>query len=262
MFGRHFREPTRNSIDLKARGAILLAVLLVVSSACSTTQYYLKPTASDVQDVFYVSGIPAVSEILYYDEDEFLYIGVRGHTNSELLVLQLYVANETHDSLDVLPDEIEVLGSSGDLWTALRVWDAFDYIRHVEAQQATARVIDAIASGLESANAGRSTTQQTGLYSDAYGQPLGSYSGSSTTYDYSRVAEAQSRNAAERRAMLDSQRSRLSLLDVHLLKRTTLLPGHDVFGLVFIERELYDRYRIRVPIDDRQVEVAFTLTEL
>ncbi len=261
MFGRHFREPTRSSIDLRTRGAILLAVLLM-STACSTTQYYLKPTASDGQDVFYVSGIPAVSEVLYYAEDEFLYMGVRGHTNSELLVLQLYVANETRDSLDVLPDKIEVLGTSGDHWTALRVWDAFDYIRHVEAQQATARVIDAIASGLEAANAGRSTTQQTGMYSDAYGQPLGSYSGSSTTYDYSKVAESQSRNAAERKAMLDSQRSRLSFLDVHLLKRTTLLPGRDVFGLVFVERDLYDRYRIRVPIDDRQVEVAFILTEL
>ena len=111
VFGQHFREPTRNPIDLKTRGAILLAALLV-SSACSTTQYYLKPAASDVQDVFYVSGIPAVSEVLYFAEDEFLYVGVRGHTNSELLVLQLYVANETHDSLDVLPDEIEVLGTS------------------------------------------------------------------------------------------------------------------------------------------------------
>ena len=260
MFSRHIRERSW-SIDWRHRGALIVAALCV-SSACSTTQYYLEPTASDAQDTFYVSGIPAVSEVLSYGEDQFLFIGARGHTNSELLVLQLYVANETHHSVNVLPDEIKVMGRAGDDWNPLRVWDAFDYIRHVEAQQATARVIDSIASGLEAANAGRSTTQQSGLYSGAYGQPLGSYSGSSTTYDYSKVAEAQSRNAAERSAMLDSQRGRLSFLDVHLLKRTTLLPGRDVFGLVFVERELYEQYSIRVPIGDRQVELAFTLTEL
>ena len=261
MFAPHFRGPSPISIEWKIRGALLLTVLYV-GSACSTTQYYLEPAASDTQDVFYVSGIPAMSEVLSYAEDQFVFVGVRGHTNSELLVLQLYVANETHDSLNVLPDKIQVLGTSGGDWNTLRVWDAFEYMRHVEAEQATARVIAAIVSGLEAANAGRSSTQQTGLYSDPYGQPLGSYSGSTTTYDYSKVEEAQSRNDAERRAMLDSQRSRISFLDVHLLKRTTLFPERDVFGLVFVVRELYDRYMIRVPIGDRHVELAFTLTDL
>ena len=235
---------------------------LCVFSACSTTQYYLKPTTSDTQDVFYVSGIPTVSQIITYPDDQFLFLAVRGHTNSELIVLLVYAANETHDSFDVLPEKVEILGSSGGPWTALQVWDPFDYIQHVRDEQATARVIDAIASGLEAANAGRSTTQQSGVVTDAYGQPLGSYSASSTTYDYSRVAEVQSRNAAERRAMLNSQRDRLSFLDSHLLKRTTVFPGHDVFGLIFVERELYDRYIVRVPVDDSHVELAFTLTEI
>ena len=261
VFAPRFRQPSRSSIDWRTRGALIFAGLCVVS-ACSTTQYFLKPTESATQDVFYVSGIPTVSQIIPYPDDQFLFLAVRGQTTSELIVLLIYAGNETHDSFDVLPDKVEILGSSGGPWTALQVWDPFDYIRHVRDEQATARVLDAIASGLEAANAGQSTTQQSGVVSDAYGQPLGSYSTSSTTYDSSRVAEVQSRNAAERRAMSESQRDRLSFLDSHLLKRTTVLPGRDVFGFIFVERELYDRYLVRVPLDDSQVELAFTLVEL
>ena len=89
-----------------------------------------------------------------------------------------------------------------------------------------------------------------------------SYRESSNTYDYSPAAEAQARNSVEQQAMLNDDQRHVEFLHRHLLKRTTVRPGHDLVGFVVVDPDLYDEYLIHVPIGDRTAEMAFTLEEL
>ena len=206
---------------------ILLVTMAFTLTGC-VSFYYLSPrTLSEGQEIVYVDGYEAITEKVYVAEDAGFAVNIFGYTTNSVLVLQLFYGNATDQAINVLPDHITIKGVSETETALVKVWEANEYIRKVKQQQSTALILQAVAGALEASQAGKSTTSSYGSYygSNGYGSYRGTYSGHSTTYDSSKVAEASARNTANLAAQARANENNLAYLNAVLLKRTTLVAG-------------------------------------
>lgn len=248
--------------------AVLVSVVAMGAIGC-TSFHYLEPDApTQTQQVRYVSGYPAISEIQLEMGKEYYYgVAVFGYTISDNIVLDVYYENATTRPINVIPDSITVIGYRGDVPHSLKVHESNEYIRRVRRKQNTAIVLQAIGGALEDADAGYSTEYSSGTYSgsysgSSYGSYSGSYSGYSQTYDADAAAAARAQTSAELATRAEANSDNLEYLNTVLLKRTTLNPGYYISGLVYVNRDLYDHYTIVVPFGDSEFEFSFDLVEL
>ena len=246
---------------------ISLGAVVLLFAGCATYHHLEPINLTSQQEVFYIDGYPSIREAVFIHEEQGILVSIYGYTIPRLLVLELYVHNATDDTFSFFPDQLVVEATSGDGWTRLKVWEANEYIRQVKRQQSTALILQAIAGGLDAATAGQSTTTTSGYYSGSYyGNAFGGYSGyhseSSTTYDQSKVAEASARNAAQIRASTEANQANIKYLNAVLLKRTTLEPDDYVFGSVYVERGIFDRYRVMIELGGEEFDFSFRLVEL
>jgi len=257
---------TRGRIELRSI-VIIAAVLLAFGTSC-TTFHYLEPSApAPDQDVRYVAGYPAISQVVEKGPDHFYGVTVYGYTIAGKLVLDVYYANSTSTPINVLPDQITVIGYDDGGAYELEVHEANEYIRRVQRQQNTALVLQAIAGALDDTDAGYSTSSSYGTYSGSYygstyGTYSGSYSGTTSRYDASAAAAQRAQTSAEIRSQAEANSNNIEYLNEVLIKRTTLNPGYYVSGLVYVERKVLDRYLVRVPFGPVEFEFGFDLVEL
>ena len=242
------------------------AASFLLLSSCAT-YHFLEPADLGLgQEIVYVDGYPAVTETYASAEDEGLIVAIYGYTTSQHLVLELYYGNATQSYINVFPDEIIVEGLGTDSSVDLTVWEANEYIRRVQRRQNTALFLQALSGALEASQAGYSSTATHGSYSGSYfgpshGQFQGTYSGYTTTYDHSRVAEANARNRALMQSQANANQQNIQYLNAVLLKRTTLVPQQYIAGAVYVERAIHSNYRITVPVENRNFVFNFRLVQ-
>jgi hypothetical protein len=241
--------------------AIIGAVCLI-ASGCAT--YRLVPNeVYGGQEIIYVQGYEAVSETYPISENGGLTVSVFGYFTDDVLALNVFFGNATDEPINVLPDTVYVEGISDQGNVPLKVWAANAYIKRIQTIQTTALVLQAIGGALEASNAGRSTTTTYGSYygSTGYGSYSGTYSGYSTTYDYSKAAEANARNSALIAAQARDNANNIEYLNAVLLKRHTLTPGTYISGAVYCKKIKCPFYRITIPFGQRTFSFSLKLIE-
>ena len=233
-----------------------------VFTGCATTYYHLSPTGLNPrQKTEYVQGYQLVSEMRQISENEELIVNLSGYTVGKVLRLEVLYGNNTNEYFDAVPDKIEVYGIENGRSTKIKVWQANKYIRKMEQQQNATLILLAIGGALSASQAGTSNTTTTGTYNgySPYGSYTGTFQSNSTTYDSSKIAEANFRNEQliQRQAMQNA--NNISYLRSVLLNRTTLAPRHYIGGAVFCEKKIYSSYVIFVPFGGDHFVFHFNL---
>jgi hypothetical protein len=241
---------------------VAIAAVCILAAGCAT--YRLVPNeVYEGQEVIYVEGYEAVSENYLISEKGGLTVSVFGYLTDDVLAMNVFFGNACDEQINVLPDMIYVEGISEEGNIPIKVWEANAYIRKIRKIQNAALILQAIGGALEASNAGRSTTSTYGSYygSTGYGSYSGTYSGYSTTYDYSKVAEANARNSAAIAAQARDNADNIEYLNAVLLKRHTLMPGTYISGAVYCEKKKFPFYKIKVPFGQRSFNFSLKLIE-
>ncbi len=242
--------------------------LLAIGGVClvlvGCVTYRLAPNELDEgQRIIYVEGYEAIMEECPLGENNGLTVSVFGYPTNKVIALNVFFGNATDQPIDVLPDTIIFEGLSDQGVKRLKVWEANEYIRRVKRIQNTALVLQAIGGAMEATSSGYSTTSTYGSYrgSSSYGSFSGTYSGYSSTYDSSKVAEANARNSAAIAAQAQANANNLAYPEAVLLKRNTLMPGNYISGAVYCEREICPLYRVSIPFGNELFMFSFKLIE-
>lgn len=241
---------------------LIIAAVYLMLVGCVT--YRLAPNQLDEgQTIIYIEGYEAIMEQCPIGETNGLTVSVFGYPTNEVIALNVFYGNATDQPINVLPDTITFEGLSDQGVEPIKVWEANEYIRRVKRIQNTTLILQAIGGAMEAASSGYSSTTTYGSYggSSAYGSFSGTYSGYSSTYDSSKVAEANARNSAAIAAQAQANADNLAYLEAVLLKRNTLMPGNYITGAVYCKREICPYYRVSIPFGNELFTFSFKLIE-
>lgn len=260
----------------------ILAIIsiLIFISACNTS-YYLKPTVSgDSYDVYYNNGIQIV---ISQAKNSTLFAYIK--RNQGDLNINLEVLNNNIDNrFDFIPHEhVSITGDKNGKSSNLKVYDPVKYLKRMKRRQNTALILSAVAAGMENAqkgttystsNTNTSTTfsgtgssNTSGFVGNTYGnvntqtRVSGNVNSRSTTYtttyDQSKVDEANWRSEQELRQQAASYENMLNATEAGLIKIVTLFPEQKVSGIIKAKHKKFDNYTMEVTLGNDTHVITF-----
>lgn len=244
---------------------LFFTVLSVILISCKTTYVY-QPL--DAADVIYQNGKPiAISPLT----DSYCQIVAQKNGNEAWL--NIGISNETNRRVNFFPDSIRVFGINmnpgqseddplygikyGDPEYEHYVYNFSEYIKKIETQQGIAMGLMAFGAGKQASQAGYSYSTTNSYYSgNAYSSDgtyiQGNASGYSntTTYDQSKVDEANYRNRQELNDLATRMDKSNEATESGLLKTTTLFPNDYIQGNVVVKLTsgFTEFLRVEIPI--------------
>ena len=87
------------------------------------------------QEIQYINGYQTTVEMKVLGKEEFLLVSIYGYTTKDSLRLEVAYGNGTKSKINVLPEQIEVIGYSDSSTEFVKVWEANAYLRMIERNQ-------------------------------------------------------------------------------------------------------------------------------
>lgn len=243
--------------------ASALALALLPLSGC-VRLFKLSPETDSYTDRIFIAGDEwAVME----DANARVAISGEKVTSSEIY-LRVSVTNKSDKRVDVLPDEMRVWAHGGDAGKRpLKVWSPDRFMGEVKNRQNLAMFVDAFASSLSSADAGKKTvvTKKEGAAQST------TYGGYDPKYTRERYAEktvtviddpaarqaAEERDRQRRERQAEKNQESNDRLESSLLKATTLFKGDKVEGVVIVDSTDATMYTVSLVLGEHIYRVKF-----
>lgn len=230
---------------------LALAIFSIFISSCATFTRYQHASdslnknriveyQSDCEAVTLFTTTSAVKLCLFEKDGE--------------VVMALEYTNKKNSNRmgEVIPTDIKIYGLSGTFEKAeLKTYSADEYLDRIRSDQFWESFAAGFNAGVNATNAGKSTTYSNQNVS--LGGPSGIYSGaasgSSTTYDYGKQAQANNENFKTLQELGDRQETKLERTNRILLRRATLHPGQSIMGIVYADYQYNasDELQVVVP---------------
>jgi hypothetical protein len=247
------------------RSIIFVVIVTSIFFSSCVTSYHLKPVIEgDSMELVYIDGKEvAISREI---ETGVAIYGMKT-TQNELLLHILYKNNTTDKNINVIPEQMSVIGYNdrGEL-ISFKVYAADEYLKKMKNAQAWALAIQGVAGAMEASNAGRSTSTTTGSASGRiYGSDgttytgYGSSSSTTTTYDYGAQAAANAKNREEIQETAEQYATSSAVVEQGLVKANTLYPEQYVEGDVRVKmNSMYAaRFEVTIPIGSETHTITF-----
>jgi tetratricopeptide (TPR) repeat protein len=142
---------------------------------------------------------------------------------------------------------------------SLKIYSDVEWINKLQNAQMAAAVVQGISQGLESVNAGKSTTNIT---ASAYGSN-GSYaygSGTASTYDYASAAAVRRQHDIERNQLAQGFQAQMQNARSSLIRANTIYPGQSISGVVMAQYQSADRLDFIVNCGEDIHRFSFKIT--
>lgn len=229
------------------------------------SSYHLKPMIEDEDmELVYIDG-----KEVAISRDSETGVAVYGMktTQNELLIHVLYKNNTTDKNINVIPEQMRVIGynEKGEQ-TSFRVYTADEYLKKMQNAQAWALALQGVAGAMEASNAGRSTSTTSGTASGrVYGSDgttytgYGSTSSTTTTYDYGAQAAANAKNREELNETAQQYANSTAVVEQGLIKANTLFPEQYIEGDVRVKMNTMftSKFVISIPMGDETHTITF-----
>ena len=240
---------------MKLKSYFLLLNIAIVMFACSPGFYYQPdPAKTDANNTFLSSG---ATYVVSKTNNAMIILTALKPAGGQLQLTVGYL-NIGLDRADVRPDSIRVAEDNGDVTSILQVYTADQYMTKLHRQQNFAVMSKAISDGYNNQNAGYSTsTTNTSTVS-----PNGTIQrgiATTTTYDASKVNEANARTRQELNQMAGSFNQYNQSVNQTLLRASTLFKGQKLIGLVVVNAKPDISHKIYVTVPFGGEEYNFTL---
>lgn len=250
---------------MKTKNLIFVIGIAALLSSCASS-YYLRPTEQTKNmDMIFNDGIPIA--VSYMPNSTVAIYGIK-NTNNELWLHVFYRNDDSTYRVNVFPENITVSGqnSSGEQ-IPFKVFAASEYLKKLRRAQAWALALQAYNASVQAQQAGYS---QSMTYSSAYGSAYGSNgtyvtgsaygTSTTTTYDASKVAEANARNQQQLNQTAQMYSDVYNATEEGLIKTVTLFPKQQVEGNVVVKFKgsYSQKIFISVPVGNEIHKFTFT----
>lgn len=209
-----------------------LFILLIISPFCLSAQKFI------------ADSLDNSALIEYHDGKQWAYRNIEGltigMTNEELkddygkyYQIGIFISNNRDTALLFNPEEVyaELMTKKGDTLD-LEVYTNEAYQKKIKKAQTWAKVLNGVATGLNSANAGYSNTYSTSYNPKGY--PVTTIS---RTYDANAATQANIAANKEMQAMNEKMEQDLAVREEGYLKLNTLNPGDAIIGYMNIKHK-------------------------
>lgn len=249
---KHYAVKVKSIIQI----CCALFVVVAFSVGCVST-YGLRPIGPENNRITYTDGIPYS---ISHTDKRIVAAGLYKNENGYLEIL-LGIKNIDTIPITFFPNSVELLTSSNYYgMSKLKVYTPEQWIRKIQTEQVLTAIAVGLNQGVESYNAGRSTTYGT---TTAYGSD-GSYVqayGYTETIDYTKQAQVRQMHQQELAAMDSQFRSQIYNARNRLLKTNTIYPMSEVYGVIMSKFRTAQKYNLLVNIADEKHEFIFTLPD-
>ncbi len=207
----------------------LIIILLMGTMGCAIS-YSLIPLAKGNQKINYLEGNPfcistgkssIIATMLYRNEEGFLeiFLKIRNHGSSEITFLPQNVKVVYLYKLKNQYYKYQLTTIMPEQW-----------MKKVKRDQAMVAIATGISQGLESFNAGLSST--TGSMEVYDGNATTQINGTFQTMDYTKKLQIEQQHRKELQEMESSFKTQLLNTSAYLLKANTIYPMHEIYGKV------------------------------
>jgi hypothetical protein len=182
---------------------------------------------------------------------------VSAQVNGDLIYFQTIVKNLSDRSLYVDDTHIKLTETSplGGFPADIKVYGADEYLKMRRGQILAGQVMMAVAAGMSTMNAGRSTTVTTGYYSSygrgrrSYYRGFGSYTYTTYTYDSARAAYERDIAFSNVRDYINGTNRELDYLRDTLFFPTDIEAHDEYYGLVIAELGEHSEALMKLSVD-------------
>ena len=212
--------------------SLKVLILLLICPFCLSAQKFI------------VDSLDNSALIEYHDGKQWAYRNIDGltigMTNEELnddygkyYQIEIFISNNRDTALLFNPEEVyaELRTKKGDTLD-LEVYTNEAYQKKIKKAQTWTRILNAVATGLNSANAGYSNTYSTSYSTKGY--PITTIS---RTYDANAATQANIAANKEIQAMNEKMEQDLAVREEGYLKLNTLNPGDAIIGYMNIKHK-------------------------
>ncbi|MDB5004931.1 MAG: hypothetical protein JWQ34_3156 [Mucilaginibacter sp.] len=171
------------------------------------------------------------------------------------LELRIGYVNNNANRVDAIPEQIQVYTLNGKKLKSYAVYSADQYINKLQRKQNFAMAVQAFSDGYNNTAAGYSTSRTNA----AVVSSNGSYavgSSSTTTYDASKVSEADYRSRQELEHVATNFAQQNQNISQQLIRSNTLLKGQSIEGYVIVNtsKSFKEKIYVDVPIGNDKHE--------
>lgn len=215
--------------------------------------YYTKkiittePTLKDMK-ISYKDGL----ETVFYDING-IYIGInyaRAKEYGKYYKCFIHLINNSNEAIEIDPEKISGLYIKGNDSRLIELMPADEYLAKIARNQALSQALEGFSSGMNTYNAGYSTSTTTGFASGSGGWA----SGTAVTTTY---------NAQERQAILNQEQQKLQQhadadkqykdrVDGSILKHTIVDSGMELYKVFYIKYLSADKLILNIEVGDQK----------
>jgi len=167
----------------------------------------------------------------------------------------IQVYNDNNSVMEINPDNITGLYLKGDKSREIELVSADEYLAKVERSQAMARAATGFSAGMNSYNAGYTTSTTTGSVVGTGGYAVGS--ATTTTFSAAEKQAVADREAAKMQSQYENDVKQKEAIDGSLLKRTIVEPGEQLYKSFYIAYLSADKLLIKIKMG--QYEYPFLI---
>lgn len=214
--------------------------LIVFLTGCSTN-FKLSPqvATNETQQTFYLDG----DEVLLSEKSYTTVAILGGKNQAKEIELTLLILNISQERVDVIPDDIKVIGiNSYGKHEELDVILPEQILKKIKNQNKINLITQAMYGFVAALNAGKNTTSVSGNVGNT------PFSGTVKTYDYFKQYEAGILVNDELTNMKNAQESFFNIIKQSLLKKHSLFPNQQLVGSVMVKFKPMVEYIVEVPL--------------
>jgi hypothetical protein len=210
---------------------ILPCVFLITITSCATVSVW--PVRNEHQLSKVVRGVEYITI-----DDYTMACSIAGRADNQHAVFTLSIANKSDSAIyfDENNLAIDIGNYETNKWKDGQSFTASQFFKAAQQRARTSEILMAVALGLSSFSAGRSTSRFSGTYSGytSSGSNSGSFSGSISTYDPAAAQYQMAQAQANMTSMMANNKNYLDALEKTLLFSSQIEPLKIYTGLVFV----------------------------